>query len=279
MPGPRLVLSSLSEVSATRFCRGQPQRSLRDEVAVEEPLEIRVDGETLAITMRTPGHDAELAAGLLLGEGVIGSAADLGRIAHCGRPGDDGHGNVLDVGSAPGSVLDIERARRGTLTGSACGVCGRRTIDDLIARIRPLDDTARVAAGALVGLADRLRDAQPAFARSGGVHAAALATLDGEYRVVREDVGRHNAVDKVLGRALLDDALPCSDRVLVVSGRTSFEIVQKGLAAGVPAIVGISAPSSLAVATAERAGLLLVGFCRGEAFTVYAGRGRISTTT
>ena len=260
----------LARVTTTRVAEGEP-RSFDDDVALEEPLEIRIDGETLVVTMRTPGHDHELAAGLLIAEGIVGSAADIGSIVHCGRPGEEGYGNVIDVASAPGISLEIERSRRGTLTTASCGVCGRKSIDDLLARCAPIGERPSIERRALVGLADRLRDAQPAFARTGAMHAAGLASLTGEYLLVREDVGRHNAVDKAIGRALLDGALPARDRILVVSGRTSFEIVQKAAVAGIPAVVGVSAPSSLAIQTAERAGLLLVGFCRGEAFNVYAG--------
>jgi FdhD protein len=209
----------------------------------------------------------------------VSSLDQIGSIAHCGRLDQQGFGNAIEVRSAPGRPLDAEasdRARRGTLTTAACGVCGRASIDDLLARCQPLHGAPRIAHQALFGLADRLHLAQPAFTRTGGVHAAGLASLAGEYLVVREDVGRHNAVDKIVGRALLDSALPARDRLLVVSGRTSFEIVQKALVAGISAIVGISAPTSLAVATAERAGLLLVGFCRGSGFNVYAGSERLA---
>jgi FdhD protein len=270
--------SPLLSVTLLELAAGATERARQDEVAIEEPLEIRVAGEALAVTMRTPGHDHELAAGLLLSEGIVSSADQLGSIAHCGRPGDDDWGNVIEVSAAPGCVLEPEaqsRARRGTLTSSACGVCGRKTIDDLVARSGPVDSSARVARRGLAGIGDRLRTRQPAFERSGGLHAAGLCTLEGELLLVREDIGRHNAVDKIVGRLLLDRALPASDRLLVVSGRASFEIVQKAVAAGIVAVAAISAPSSLAIATAARAGVLLCGFCRGEGFNVYAGRDRL----
>lgn len=269
-------MRAIHHVSATKLSAGAPDRELDDSVVIEEPLEIRVDGETLAITMRTPGHDAELAAGLLLSEGIIESADQLGSIAHCGRTGDESYGNVIEVRSAPGRPLDVEAstaARRGTITTSACGVCGRRSIEDLLARASVLAPRApEIQRAALIGLADRLREQQPTFDRTGGVHAAGLTALDGRYLFVREDVGRHNAVDKVVGRALLDRMLPASQHLLVVSGRVSFEIVQKAVAAGLPAVIGVSAPTSLAVACAERAGLVLVGFCRGGELTLYSGR-------
>jgi FdhD protein len=271
--------AAISELAATRFSGTEAAHAVRDELGVEEPLEVRVDGETLAITMRTPGHDEELALGLLFGEGIVGSIEQVGSVAHCGQLAAPGYGNAIDVRSAPGRPLDLEAresARRGTLTTSACGVCGRQSIDDLLARCRPVASSHRIEPRAIAGLADRLRLAQPAFARTGAMHAAAIATLAGEYLLVREDVGRHNAVDKIVGRALIDRALPAADRILVVSGRVSFEIVQKAVVAGLCAVVAVSAPTTLAVQTAERAGLLLVGFCRGERFSVYAGAERLT---
>jgi FdhD protein len=266
------------DLHATRFGATAAPVAQSEAVAVEEPLEIRVGGEPLAVTMRTPGDDVELALGFLFAEGVIASRDDVGSAAHCGVPGEEGHGNVIDVLPAPGRAFDLERtgaARRGTPTTAACGVCGRRSIDDLVARCGALADAARFARGALAGLADRLRAEQPGFARTGGLHAAGLAGGDGAWRIVREDVGRHNAVDKVVGRLLLDRALPGRGLLLVVSGRASFEIVQKAVTAGIPAVVSVSAPTSLAVATARRAGLTLIGFARDGAFTAYAGVERI----
>jgi FdhD protein len=267
-----------TRVRAFFFDRDGERAERHDEVAVEEPLEIRVAGETLAVTMRTPGHDHELAAGFLFAEGLVDSRDELGSLRHCGDPGSDGYGNVIDVLPAPGAALDVEAlsaVRRGTITSASCGVCGRATIDDLMARCKPLSDGARVSRALLAGLTARLRDAQPNFQRTGGVHAAGLVRSDGKYTVVREDVGRHNAVDKAVGRHLLDGALPATGSVLVVSGRTSFEIVQKAARAGVCAVVGVSAPSSLAVATAERARLSLAGFARDGAFKLYAGFERV----
>jgi FdhD protein len=219
----------------------------REEVAVEEPFALQLGGETLAITMRTPGHDDELTAGFLLGEG------------------HDPRG----TGSASGVV------RRGTLSSAACGVCGRDQIDDLLARLQPVAVETRFGREVLASLTQHLPEHQPSFARTGGLHAAALVTGKGEFEIAREDVGRHNAVDKVLGRAALDGLLPLSQHLLVVSGRTSFEIVQKAIAAGVPGVLAISAPSSLAVELAERFRVLLVGFARGPSFTVYASKFRL----
>lgn len=264
--------------STLRYLADGTERTIADAVVVEEPLEIRIAGDTLAITMRTPGHDRELAAGLLLSEGIIGSAADLGGLGHCGRPGDEGYGNTLEVTPAPGNVIDVERlalARRGSLVSTSCGVCGRRSIDDLIGERLPLADQVRVRRAVIQTLTAGLRAEQPVFSKTGGLHAAGAADLEGKLSVVREDVGRHNAVDKVIGRLLLDGALPAQEKLLIVSGRTSFEIVQKAFVAGFPVVVAVSAPTSLAIDTAVRAGMTLIGFSRDGAFNVYAGSQRL----
>jgi len=261
--------------------RSEPGSALtprEDVLCIEEPLEIRVADETLAVTMRTPGHDGELAAGFLFAEGLVASRSDIGSIAHCGRTGEPGARNVINVVPAPGVMLDVEamgHARRGTLTTSACGVCGRKLVDDLILRLTAPAHTEAFARDFIAELPALLRAHQPHFDRTGGLHAAGIARPGDGYSVVREDVGRHNAVDKAIGRLLFDEKLPASGAVLVISGRTSFEIVQKALAAGLAGVVGISAPTSLAVSTAERFELLLCGFARGGAFNVYAGASRL----
>ncbi len=262
-----------------------------DDVAIEEPLEIRVAGDALAITMRTPGADRELALGFLYAEGVIRSLDDVGSVAHCGRPGDEGFGNVIDVLPGAGVVLAPERVagtRRGTLTTAACGVCGRLTIEDLIARCAPVADDARIEATALARFIRSMRDRQALFARTGGVHAAALfaatsarddaATLDDAPLFVREDVGRHNAVDKLVGALLFARALPARGRALIVSGRTSFEIVQKAAVAGIPIVASVSAPSSLAIDLAARMNVTLVAFLRGESMSIYSAPERVVAT-
>jgi len=266
----------LERVSVRRY-GADDYADVEDHVAREEPLEIRIAGESVAVTMRTPGHDAELVLGFLLAEGIVRSPAEVGGIAHCGRPGESG--NVIEVTSAPGRVIEWEPTgptRRATLTTSACGVCGRRNIDDLLARVGELDDDARFSEEWLRGLTRELSPRQANFASSGGVHAAALWDASRQLYVVREDVGRHNAVDKVVGRAALDGRWPIAGSALVVSGRTSFEIVQKAAVARISLVVGVSAPSSLAIACARRAKLTLIGFARGERFNVYAGEQRIS---
>jgi FdhD protein len=249
-----------------------------DEVVVEEPLEIRISGDTLAVTMRTPGHDRELVLGFLWAEGVIQSIDDVAAVAHCGRPGTEGFGNTIEVTPAPGAKLrlpDETAIRRGTLVSSACGVCGRTSIDDLLARCAPVASGGTMFPAAIARAVESLRGRQPLFARTGGCHAASLLTQDGEHVATFEDVGRHNAVDKLVGSRLLAGEVPARDRALLVSGRTSFEIVQKAVAAGIRFVIGVSAASSLAVDVARRAGVTLAGFARAGELFVYTGGERI----
>jgi FdhD protein len=277
----RVLRAGISRVRCLSTASEGALSEREDEVAVEEPLEIRLAGETFAVTMRTPGSDPELVAGFLFAEGLIASRADLGGISHCGKPGQEGYGNVIDVSAAPGSAFDPERARsarRDLPTSSACGVCGRLTVDDLLARAGVIDDPTRFDPLLLGHLPERLRAGQPNFERTGGLHAAAVSDAEGRLAHVREDVGRHNAVDKTIGRHLLDGTFPLSGRLLVVSGRTSFEIVQKAVCARLAGVVGVSAPSSLAVETAQRFGLLLIGFARGGTYNVYSGAHRLAET-
>jgi len=256
--------------------------SRADFLAAEEPLGIRVGGNALTMTMRTPGDDIELAAGFLVSEAVVRSPDDITGIklcdgTSCGHGDHDGLGNIVDVTLASGATV-APGARRNFMTTSACGVCGKASIEDIC--VLPPEalaaDPARFAPTILATLPERLRDAQRVFSRTGGLHAAGLFTADGELIAVREDVGRHNAVDKVVGWALLDGRLPLSGCVLLVSGRASFELVQKAVLAGIPLLAAVSAPSSLAVDLAEEAGLTLVGFLRGPSMNVYAGAHRIS---
>lgn len=256
------------------------------EVAIEEPLEIRVAGELVATTMRTPGDDHALALGFLYAEGVLHARDDAGSVRHCGRTDDARYGHALDVLPGAGVSLDLEqlaRATRSGLTTSACGVCGRDSIDDLRARLSQRPDTSERRAPfphALLLRAPVLLGAhQPAFARTGGVHAACAIDRDGHVLAHAEDVGRHNAVDKVVGRLLLDGRLEGRTRsavLLAVSGRASFELVQKAVMAGFCALASISAPSSLAIETARATGLVLAGFVRGEHLTLYAGREHVA---
>ncbi|MEU3524617.1 formate dehydrogenase accessory sulfurtransferase FdhD [Streptomyces sp. NPDC038707] len=252
-----------------------------DTLVAEEPLEIRLNGKPLAITMRTPGDDFALAAGFLVSEGVLGTAADLRNIVYCAGATADGSNtyNVVDVRTAPGLALPDFTLERNVYTTSSCGLCGKASLDAVRTTARwPLADTPplRVTPELLADLPGRLRAAQRVFDRTGGLHAAALFDEDGELLDTREDVGRHNAVDKLVGRALRNDALPLSRTILMVSGRASFELAQKAVMAGIPVLAAVSAPSSLAVDLAAETGLTLVGFLRGTSMNVYAGDHRIA---
>ncbi|MFI1302276.1 formate dehydrogenase accessory sulfurtransferase FdhD [Streptomyces sioyaensis] len=260
-----------------------------DTLVAEEPMEIRLGGKPLAITMRTPGDDFALAAGFLVSEGVLASADELAHIVYCaGASGDDaGSGggantyNVVDVRLAAGVPVPDITLERNVYTTSSCGLCGKASLDAVRTRTRwPLDtgpDTpVRLAPATLAALPDRLRDAQRVFERTGALHAAALFTADGELLDIREDVGRHNAVDKIIGRALQEGRLPLSSSVLMVSGRASFELAQKAVMAGIPVLAAVSAPSSLAVDLAAETGLTLIGFLRGSSMNVYAGEHRLA---
>ncbi|GAA2354717.1 formate dehydrogenase accessory sulfurtransferase FdhD [Saccharopolyspora halophila] len=251
-----------------------------DTMAAEEPLEIRVNGKPLSVTMRTPGHDVELAHGFLLTESVIGEAGELASARYCDSPGPDGRNtyNVLDIALAPGVAPPDASVERNFYTTSSCGVCGKAALDSVKLRTRhsPADDPLSIASDTVIALPDKLRAAQRVFDSTGGLHAAGLFDSDGELLVVREDVGRHNAVDKALGWALLQGRVPLSGCVLMVSGRASFELVQKAAMAGVPMLTAVSAPSSLAVDLAEEQGMTLVGFLRGSSMNVYTRAERVS---
>lgn len=271
------------DLDVVRVTAGRAARRA-DAVAVEEPLEIRVDGDTVAVTMRTPGADGDLALGFLLGEGMIDGAGDVGSASHCGRPGEEGYGNVIDVRSAGGHRIDPDRVlegRRWSTTTSACGVCGRRSIEGLLSRCKPVGDRPVLEAAEVLRCVERLSGLQPVFSRTGGLHAAAAFGDGGTLLASAEDVGRHNAVDKVVGglvrRGLCGRGAAPAIGLLAVSGRTSFEIVQKAAAAGIPVVAGVSAPSSLAVNVAREAGIALVGFARGDRLNVYTHAGRIAT--
>ncbi|MCC3650946.1 formate dehydrogenase accessory sulfurtransferase FdhD [Streptomyces sp. S07_1.15] len=252
-----------------------------DTLVAEEPLEIRLGGKPLAITMRTPGDDFALAAGFLVSEGVLGRAEELTGIAYCaGATADGGNTyNVVDVRLAPGVPVPSITLERNVYTTSSCGLCGKASLDAVrtTARWAIADEPpVRVTPGVLAGLPERLRAAQRVFDRTGGLHAAGLFSPEGELLDLREDVGRHNAVDKLVGRALQDGRLPLSRCVLLVSGRASFELAQKAVMAGIPVLAAVSAPSSLAVDLADEAGLTLVGFLRGASMNVYAGAERVT---
>jgi FdhD protein len=271
--------------SASRACpvdvlRVDADTSVRrpDFAAVEEPLEIRLQGSPFIVTMRTPGADRELAAGFLLSERIILDADDLGTIRHCTDVDAGAEGNVLDVmlvGPARDRAETALAARRPVTTTSACGVCGRRSIDDLVCDIAAISADWLMSAATVATLPKSLRGAQSVFDDTGGLHAAGLFDREGVLVGVAEDVGRHNAVDKVIGAQLLAERFPLSDRALFVSGRTSFEIVQKATVAGIPILGAVSAPSSLAIELAREGNVTLLGFVRGKTFNVYSGDHRI----
>lgn len=264
------------EVEVARFAGAGAEPAARDRVAHEEPLEIQLGGTSLAVVMRTPGHDLELVTGFLVTERVVDSLADVASVRHCSDAADpDAADNVVRVTLRPGLKPDLERLRRNLFASSSCGVCGKATLENALATAGPLDDATRVPASVLLALPGPLRAAQRVFDATGGLHAAGLFDAKGELLVVREDVGRHNAVDKAIGWAAGAGRLPLSGCVLVVSGRASFEIVQKALAARIPVVAAVSAPSSLAVSLAEAGGIALVGFLRGRAFNVYGAHERI----
>ena len=249
-----------------------------DMLAVEEPLELRLNAEPYLVTMRTPGHDVDLVHGLLHSEGVIAAVADVVGARYCDGAGPGGLNtyNVLDVRLADHVAPPADADRRRVLTTSACGVCGTTTIDQVMRASRyPLPTGQRFAAELLLRAPDRLREQQRAFQKTGGLHAAGLVAEDGTLACVREDVGRHNAVDKVVGWAIRERLLPLSGAILVVSGRASYELTQKAVLAGIPLLAAVSAPSSLAVELADRAGLTLVGFIRGESMNVYTHPDRV----
>jgi FdhD protein len=268
-------------VPITRWRTGE-WRDDRDQVAAEEPLQLSLDGAPLSIVMRTPGNDLELALGLLVAERVIRTRDDIVRVrisaeAH-EREGaidlvpDLVESNQVDVYLRPGAG---RRPSRSFFASSACGVCGATTIDSLALDFPLLGDGPRVSADVLTRLADRLREQQRIFEATGGLHAAGLFTPEGGLELLREDVGRHNAVDKIVGRGLLDERLPLAGALLAVSGRAGYEVVQKAIAGGIPILAAVGAPSSLAVATAERFGMTLVGFLRDDRFNVYTRAERV----
>lgn len=254
-----------------------------DAVVMEEPLQLLLDGEPLSVVMRTPGNDIELALGLLFAEGVIRSAKDVNLVRISAEAGESEDGVEVDAMVVESNLIDVHlatppdrRPQRSMLSSSACGVCGAVMIEDLRRGLASLGEGPRVQASVLPGLVDALRAGQGVFERTGGLHAAGLFTASGELKCIREDIGRHNALDKVAGRLLLDTQLPAADSVLVVSGRAGYEIVQKSIAAGIPIVAAVGAPSSLAVALARDFNQTLVGFLRGERFNVYSAPERLS---
>ncbi len=264
-----------------RVSTDQPPTSVRDHLAGEEPLEIRVGGRSLAVTMRTPGDDFDLAAGFLVSEGVVAESRELTIMRYCAGKGDDGVNrfNVLDLTLAAGVAPPDENVARAFFTTSSCGLCGKASIDAVRTRSRfdVRGDPLRAGVELIVSLPSRLREAQAIFSSTGGLHGAALFNAEGDMLMVREDVGRHNAVDKVIGWALREGRLPLRETILLVSGRASFELVQKAVMAGVAMLCAVSAPSSLAVDLAEESGLTLIGFVRDPSMVIYSHRERVTS--
>ena len=272
---PRAGVPGIREVVVSRS--GAADR--RDLVAVEEPMEVRINGASFAVIMRTPGADRDLAVGFLLAEDVIRTGDEIGAVEYCRDATDEGRDNIINVtvtGDALTRLADRLDERRQVTMTSSCGLCGRRTIESLQARVATVDGAWTISADIVAALPDRLRLSQAVFESTGGIHAAGLFDRSGVLQLSAEDVGRHNAVDKIVGRTLLAGTHPLSQSLLLVSGRTSFELVQKALLAGIPLIAAVSAPSSLAIDLAEQAGITLCGFVRGRQFNIYSHRRRIS---
>ena len=263
---------SVTPTRLLRFAHGRATGEADDVLATEEPLEIRVEGRSIAVVMRTPGHDRELAAGFLLTEGVIKSAKDLFDIATC----VEGQGNAVDVALARPGAVDLEKLTRHVFTSSSCGICSQTSIEAVLRVRKPLADRVRIEARTLLALPARLAAQQTAFHTTGGLHACALFDRAGKLLALREDVGRHNALDKLIGWALLEKHTPLRGHLVLLSGRASFEMMQKSHAAGIPVVAAISAPSSLAVEFARTSGQTLAGFVRGGSMNVYAGAQRIA---
>lgn len=282
MPDFRRVASknktsrAIASAEILRLASGQSPQRARDQLAKEEPLEIRVRGRSVAVTMRTPGHDKELAAGFLVSEGLIHERSDVVEIAYCQRGEAADFENTLNVFLAPSVEIDFEKLTRHVFASSSCGVCGKASIEAVQQHFAPVESRMKMASSTILKLPDRLRKAQAAFAKTGGLHAAAIFDARGKLIVLREDVGRHNAVDKVIGHGFLKKLFLFDEHVLLVSGRASFEIMQKALAARVPMVCAVSAPSSLAVEFAQESGQTLVGFLRGETMNVYSHPERVS---
>lgn len=269
-------MSATTTIDILRLSANRAIVQCRDEMAVEEPLEIRVEGHTLAVVMRTPGDDRELAAGFLLSEGMVRSASDLFDITVCVPAGSSG--NAVDAALAKPGTFDPTNFSRHVFTSSSCGLCGKTSIAAILERKAPLEDTITVTAKTLGALPAQLAQVQSNFHRTGGLHACGLFSPAGELLAFREDVGRHNALDKLAGWALLTRRTPLAGSIVLLSGRASFEMLQKAYTAGIPIIAAIGAPSSLAVDFARESGQTLVGFLRPETMNIYAGSERIRTT-
>ena len=276
-------MKGLAEISVRRFGAETSICTETDVLAVEEPLEIRIgfnnngkpNHQAISITMRTPGNDFELAAGFLFTEGILQTPKQISGIKYCGSENQKGFENTIRVDLAENVCIDFKRLERHFYTSSSCGVCGKSSIDALSTGVGPVKSSLQIKADVIHQLPDILRKAQSIFEITGGLHASALFSASGQPNLVREDVGRHNALDKIIGAKFLDNKIPLNDKVLLVSGRTSFELVQKALMAGIPILAAVGSPSSLAVELAKNFGLTLIGFVRNNRFNVYSGGERI----
>ena len=262
---------ALRRKQISRIERGAEGGLTDDVLAVEEPLEIRVGGRSIAVVMRTPGRDRELVAGFLVTEGLLKRRDDVLDMVRCDNREREGGENVIDVLLAPGATVDLQRLTRHVFTSSSCGICSKATIEAVRAEFPPITAPFSPSQEVLASLPDKLRAAQTGFAASGGLHASGLFDASGTLEIVAEDVGRHNALDKVIGQAFFAEQLPLVGRILLVSGRVSFELMQKALAAGIPCVAAISAPTTAAVELAWESGQTLVGFLRDGRMNVYAG--------
>ena len=271
---PNKSTAGARKTTVRRWSDGQ-SITQADLLACEEPLEIRVRGRNVSVTMRTPGHDEELAAGFLFTEGIIRHRCDIVEIAHCDQA-EARFGNTINVFLTPKVKVDFDRLTRHIFASSSCGLCGKATIDAIQRQFPPIKSTLHIRARTMELLPDKLRAKQKTFTQTGGLHAAAIFNSKGKLLVLREDVGRHNAVDKVIGHEFLKDHLPLDRHILLVSGRASFEILQKALAAQIPVVAAVSAPSSLAVDFAREGGQTLIGFLRGNSMNVYTHTDRIT---
>ena len=266
---------SITEVRVRKLTTHGGVSEVADVTAREEPLEIRVEGRSVAVVMRTPGHDEELATGFLVSEGVVQQPRDILEVSQCPSINNK-HGNIVDV-LLGGAVVNWDSLTRHVFSASSCGLCGKTSIESVFGQFPPVTAEWAVSPKLIASLPDKLRATQETFSKTGGLHACAVFDLEGNLIVSREDVGRHNALDKILGHALMHNLLPLDRHILLLSGRVSFEMIQKALAAGIPLVAAISAPSSLAIEFAREAGQTLIGFLRGETMNVYSHEGRLKT--
>ncbi len=276
-------MKSLAEISVQKVTANELNSEQTDVLAVEEPLEIRLGFDdqskfthrAISITMRTPDHDFELAAGFLFTEGILRNADQIFEIKHCGKLGQEGFENTVRIDLQKGVKVDLKRLERHFYTSSSCGVCGKSSIEALQTGVKKVKSRLKIKAALIHKLPEILRESQSIFDATGGLHASALFDAEGKLDILREDVGRHNALDKIIGAKFLEYKTPLSDKILLVSGRTSFELVQKALMAGIPILAAVGSPSSLAVELAKEFGQTLIGFVRDHRFNIYSGEERI----